>query len=741
MRIDHFAYQRATKVAGFGLMLQAIIGVLLLTFGLAARDTAFTFAALYVLPGVLVWLGLIIVFHQQKLERLEALEEDELAATRGGGGGSGSVFDKARDESRVAARRLGLMHQWFMPGLSLFIAALLGLLLWWMIAYLRGVRIGGEEFYVTEHRGWAISICLGVAAMSFIFARFVAGMAKQEAWANLRGGAAYMVGNALVLVAVAAGIIFRFFDNQDVIAGVAWAIPIFMGLLAVEIILNFILNLYRPRIPGEVPRPAFDSKILSLFAAPDNIVRSVNEAVNYQFGFDVTSSWGYQLLLRSFVSLAILGIAALVLLSTMVVVEPYQQAVRLRGGAIVGERVHGSGIMWKWPWPIETAAVYDVSRLRSLWLTARVTEDRLVDLWKDEAPKTDTPIVAFIVGSPVAQRTLDVGINAVTTAPAIETPAEAAERVAADVASEPPSEEDIAVEAVSALYSLIDAEMVLQYRIKSDGTASGGAGGAAGSGLIDYLQFASDEHSRLQQLTERELALRDIALAAVSSTLSLLSLDEVLSPGLSDLSDTLARQIQQAFDLRRTGVEVVALEIPMLRPAGTAASTFEELGISVQAAQEFEAAGQRNVNVTYTYWIGDASLTDRVMTLIDECNALKEQGSPEALATRREVEGLLVRGRGQAAQIIANAERDRWVDLMERRASATTLQSQLPAYGAAPRLFRELQVMNIYKQVLPPIDKFVIGIDPNRVALDMDLKKTNPILDFAGVSEEEANQQ
>ena len=39
MRIDHFAYQRATKVAGFGLMLQAAIGVLLLTFGLAAHDT------------------------------------------------------------------------------------------------------------------------------------------------------------------------------------------------------------------------------------------------------------------------------------------------------------------------------------------------------------------------------------------------------------------------------------------------------------------------------------------------------------------------------------------------------------------------------------------------------------------------------------------------------------------------------------------------------------------------------
>src|SRR5262245_33408736 len=137
MRIDHFAYQRATKVAGFGLMLQAAIGVLMLTFGLAAHDTPFIFAAMYVLPGVLVWLGLVIIFHQHKLERLEALEEDELAATRTSQ--SGSVFEKARDESRLAARRLGLMHKWFIPSLSVVLALILGGLMWWMLAYMRGV--------------------------------------------------------------------------------------------------------------------------------------------------------------------------------------------------------------------------------------------------------------------------------------------------------------------------------------------------------------------------------------------------------------------------------------------------------------------------------------------------------------------------------------------------------------------------------------------------------------------------
>ena len=96
-----------------------------------------------------------------------------------------------------------------------------------------------------------------------------------------------------------------------------------MIVVAAEIVLNFVLNLYRPRIPGETPRPAFDSKLLSLFSAPDNLVRSINEAVNYQFGFDITSSWGYQLLMRSVAWLVgRRGRWRMVVLNMIVIVEP-----------------------------------------------------------------------------------------------------------------------------------------------------------------------------------------------------------------------------------------------------------------------------------------------------------------------------------------------------------------------------------------------------------------------------------
>ncbi|MHC4446549.1 MAG: hypothetical protein ACYSXF_01920, partial [Planctomycetota bacterium] len=245
MRVDHYAYSRATKVAGIGLLLQLVMGTVLLVFGVIAPqeaegvrgDTAFAYAALYVLACCFVWLSLIIIFHQHKLERLEALEEDELATTRGA---MTSIFERGVDDHRVAARRLRLMHKWLMPLISLLLAGLLSALALWIILSKRvAVLVGDALFHLTSELGWAVAVCLTFAAILFIFSRFVAGMAKQPVWQNLRGGAAYMGGNALLILAIAIGIGFRFFGKDGVIERIVfYAIPVLLIAVALEIFIN-----------------------------------------------------------------------------------------------------------------------------------------------------------------------------------------------------------------------------------------------------------------------------------------------------------------------------------------------------------------------------------------------------------------------------------------------------------------------------------------------------------------------
>lgn len=730
MRIDHHAYQRATQVAGFGLMLQLVIGLALLVFGTLQSDWSFTFASIYVLLGGLVWVSLLILFHQQKLERLEALEHDELAAARGG---AESVFERS-GETLVAARRLLLMHQWMAPIMSLLLAGGLLTAAWPEWRALKGIENLADRsatLNFNSHWGLAIAITLGIALVSFIFSRFVAGMAKQPAWQNLRGGAAYMVGNALVSLAIAIGNGARYLDNQKIIELVTYALPIFMALVAAEIILNFILNLYRPRIPGEVPRPAFDSKILSLLAAPDSLVRSINEAVNYQFGFDLTSSWGYQLLLRSFLWLVAFGLLVLIALSTMVIVEPQQQAIRLRGGAIVRdaegrERVYNSGILWKWPWPLERVEVHDVTRVRELAVTPlairRDGPDEII-LWSEEI-RTREKLDPFLMrsaldttarGSPFQPRgdgaTDGESGGAAISATGGETHREVGSESAADAA---------ALQSVGGL-ALVQAQVKLLYRIRDDG-----------QGLLDFLKFGDGRRRSRSQLDNREQGLKLLALRAVSDVLAQHAAEELLTGGGEALGAELVRQVQQTFDQHRTGVEVVSVVMLGVRPPSLDVA---QAAIDVDMARQnrllrsAEAEAEAATRLTMT--VGDAARAGPILAAIDRYEALSAQhgaSSPEALAAREEVDRLISQAGGMVAAMLSTASRDRWVSEMQARGRAEKLLGQLPAYRASPRLYRERRVMELFADALRPIRKYVIAIDPNLVALDVEFKELNPLL-------------
>lgn len=742
MRIDHHAYQRGTQVAGFGFLLQFVIGLTLLIFSWVTADTTLFFASGYVLLGTLVWLSLVVVFHQHKLERLEALEEDELAAARAG---TSSIFDAAADEARVAARRLALMYKWLLPTVSLVLAGALLLLAYFVGSHMNrigdAVEEGGRDFMMSTQLGWAVALCLSIALVTFIFSRFVAGMAKLPAWQNLRGGAGYMVGNSLIMLAVATGTVFRVFENEALLAFVAqWVIPGGLIIIAAEIILLFILNVYRPRVPGETPRAAFDSRLLSLLAAPDSIVRSLNEAVNYQFGFDITSSWGYQLLLRSFVWLIGLGALVLVLLNTMVIVEPHQQAVKLSWGKLVGE-AHGSGIMWKLPWPFQTAEVYDVTTLREINLTARQLprfRDRDIHAWTTELEaEMDREPEPFIVGSTSLLLDFELddddlffevanGDREVFEDAPVPAPGDAEGEIEIYVPVDPELTEERQVEAaVSQVYALLDAEMSLQYRIRSE---------PGNSGLLDYLRFAPDVVTRRQRMTDREEVLRLLALREITQHFSAMSLDDVLTGNRNRLASDLRVRVQRAFDEKQAGVEIVSINMPLLRPAGQTAQRYEELAVGNQARQQYIAIARRNLNMALSYVAGDVPTAMRLIDEIDAFNEMRDElGSshPDVMERAAEIERDLVRTGGSVAQMITSAERDRWVQLMEARSQASRTRGQQWAFRASPRLYSQREIMRVVANTIGPVRKYMIGIDAERVNLDVELKELSPLLDFS----------
>ena len=711
MRIDHHAYQKATRVATFGLALQFGIGIVLLLFGMLSHDHALRFASAYVLLGLFVWVSLILTFYQHKMERLEALEEDELTATRGE---AASVFDRESDEIRVAARRLRNMHKWLMPGVSLVLALLLAMFAWTFYSHMGGVRDGEASFLVTTQRGWAIAIALGFSIISFIFSRFVAGMAKQDAWQNLRGGSSFMVGNALVLLAVAVGLAFAYFENTAVIRGVGWAIAIFLGVFTLEICFNFLLNLYRPRIPGEVPRPAFDSKLLSLFAAPDSLVRSINEAVNYQFGFDITSSWGYKLLVRSLLALIGIGATVMILLNTIVIIEPHQQAVKLAGGRIVEDNVY-SGTMWKLPWPLETASVHDVTRVHTINLTAGERLDqREITLFSYDL-NTDSEIEPFIVGaSELGDNALNMGVS----------------QAALDEIEGDDEEADEAVRQISRTYSLVDAIITMQYRIKSSKT------GADDEGLIKYLNFAPDTRRPRDKLTEREHILRQLALREISQQMAKRTIDDVLSADRASLASVFMGAAQKALDEHDTGVEIVAISVTNIRPHKDAAGAWVDLMMANQDRQLVINRQEGQVDRMLAQLTGSVAVADAISEEIKTLEAMRAasgRDDPAVVAQRLRVADMVAGSRGSAAETISRAERDRWVEYMSKRIQALRVAGEQRVYRASPAIYQQRELMRVLATILPGKRKFLIGVDPSTLNLDVEIKELDSV--FSGLGE------
>lgn len=722
MRVDHFAYQQATRVAGFGLLLQLAIGLTLLLFGLLGRDSTLVIGSFYPLVGLLVWIVLIIVFQQHRLERLEALEEDELREARP----DASIFEASREETGIAARRLRKMHKWIVPTASLATAGLLVLLS--IMTFVWFGRLDDEMstvnldagFEIGKSPGWQIAICLGFAVIAFIFSRFVAGMSKQPAWQNLRGGAGFMVGNALVCLAIAIGVILTLFDNTGAMRVVSQIILVFMLAVAAETVLNFILNLYRPRRGGEVPRPAFDSRVLSLLAAPDSIVRSINEAVNYQFGFDITSSWGYQLLIRSFAWLAVFAVVALLALSTLVVVEPDQQGVRLRFGKIVGDVRQGEAV-WKLPWPIETVETYDVGLVQELFIGPSALDYPEVNRWQSSDDDSVRARKSFLVAAQPMSETVRKAVEGIEATERFDdamTDADEAEPgiPGAEPAPDSPRPRKAASsqDSLGSRFALVNADIVIRWRVK------------AGQ-LVEFLNFSSDAKIPRSLMNMREKALFTIALREVSQFLAREPMDDVLSPKGESLLARLQGRVQDAFDRYGTGVEVVSLVIPFLQPAPAAAGSFEDMSIELQNARKIIEEARRQAAVTMASLVGDSESADEITELIAKLRETeKGEGteSEDAKALRAEIEDKLIRGNAQAATLISMARARRWEIVTEAQEETAEVRGQATAYRAAPELFRQRLIMDVFASTLNSVRmKYVLGPDTERVNMGIEMRE------------------
>ncbi|HRT41147.1 MAG TPA: SPFH domain-containing protein [Phycisphaerae bacterium] len=387
-------FTRSRRASLWGLVLQILAAAGIFALSEAAQSSAMFVLTWFVAGGIPLWFVTLLVFRQRELAALEAMDLEELRREKKAIGAAEGMFDEEGGGGlayRVAEARLQWMQRWLVPAISLLHTAFLagmGLFLWF--------RVGSDLPPLNAvHLPISMVVLTVIMLLFFVFSRYASGMGREPQRQLLRACGSYALGNTLGALAVLVSLgVYKYAEVSAVERAVGFALCALMIVLAAETLFSFVLEIYRPRMRGAEPRASFDSRLLGLISEPGGIASTIAEAMNYQFGFEVSQTWFYQLLQKWLVPLLGAGLLILWLLTSVVVVQPGQHALIERfGRQLNADAPYPPGFYWKLPWPVDIACKYDTGNLHQINIgfkqfDARPSEDSQhktgAALWTDE---------------------------------------------------------------------------------------------------------------------------------------------------------------------------------------------------------------------------------------------------------------------------------------------------------------------------------------------------------------------
>ncbi len=641
---DPRVYQRATTAALAGLTIQIALVLLMGLTALWSGSPAIYSAGWHMLGGLPIWIVLALLYHQHETERAQRLAADKLSTDPTA---SAAIFGNLGDDLDAARRRLDSLYRYGLSAVSLLVAA-------YMIVAggaLLSMRMRpGPDVPLAEYANpvGLLFALAGIAFVAFVGGRWLAGYARQRDWRLLRGGASYLMSCFVVTVLVLAGV------AVVALAGIAWpletlalVIPGVTTAIGLETLLTALLESYRPRVPGEIPRPAFDSRVLGLLTAPESLGSVLADLISYQFGVEVSSSWLYRLLGSAITPMTLFGTAFLMALSCLTIVGPDERGVRLRGGEMTGDPLP-PGIHLKWPWPMETVEMHPVGQVQELVVTSDLTgrsQQSPAFLWTNDS-----------------DRDAQLG------------------------------QEDFwaAAAADGAGVSLLSADVSVQYTVAD---------------LRTFLMGSADPRQMLLAIAQREtsrfFAIHDIdTLLATGRTAGGPALQAVIQ----------AEADRFGLGIQIVGVAVTSLHPPIgnvSRAFHAQIGAMQERETLIQRARKdaVEKLARVAGSVEFSQQI-DAEIRG-----LDALRTAGKADSAAVTAAEGRINELLSDARGEAAEMLHAARAYRWKRVIGERADGERFAGELLAFQASPEYYRTRRFLEVLAEGLASRRKYVITGD------------------------------
>ena len=646
--------KRPKNVAIFSFVVSVLFFGTSLLVGQWSHFFAISAAGWFFLYTALIWFVLSIQFYQRALAEQEKLDLSQLAS-----GEQGASIFQAKSEREnlfsVAQGRLKILEKWFVPIFGGIIAA------YQIIVGLLVLRSAFSPAETNPAEPLFCSIIMAsIAFISFLLSRYSTGMSSQMEWKPLRAGGSSMLGASLLsfALAITLAIVHLFPSLNFILEVIAKVIPILMIALGLEIALNLVMDIYRPRLRGQYSRSAFDSRLLGIINEPGGILKSAADALDYQFGFQVSQTWFYKLLEQAIVPLILFGAVTLYALSCFVVVGPDEKGVIERFGNPLNDanqpRIIGSGLTLKWPWPIEKANIFPVSRISEISIGYLEDEaakaEKIPKLWGYKHYKEEYQLL-----------------------------------VASEQEEQDTTETTVPV-------SIVIAAVPVQYRVK------------------DIYSFLYN-HDNPEELL-RSICYRELTKYAVSAKLEMSDESEsqlsLLGRGRIQASKVLTERIQKEADEEGLGVEIVFLGLQGVHPPVEVAADYENVTGAIQEKQRMILDAQARSIRTLSASAGSVEKARELSELDKKVKESELNKDPNLTENRKLLDDAFEQASGSTYKTLAEAQTYAFEKKIDAEATGKRFADQLKAYRAAPEIYLYEQLMTALEQTLKDIRKYVI---------------------------------
>ena len=479
-------------------------------------------------------------------ERLERLEVEELARTRG----ESALFETKESEVFAARRAREQFEKFFVPGFAVLLLIIEAGGAWVLWHWIDKATAPIMDMRATA----SLSLFAIFALILFLIGRFSVTMARLEDNRLLRPGSSFTLASAYVCLFTSVAIlgVVLGFVRADV--WVARAFCIVLGLMAAEILLTLLLEIYRPRVRGKISRPLYESRLVGILAQPESLFTTAAQTLDYQFGFKVSETWFFKLLKENLSMLVLAQLAVLLLSGCVVFVNAGEQGILEHFGNPVA--VLDAGAHLKWPWPIDHVERYRTEQIQSMYVGYQPdTNEARVVLWTVPHNNEQNFLVA-------------------TRAAAVE--------------NETPEEGNAMDQALKAPpVSLITVSIPIQFQI------------------TNVMQWA-------YQNSDATNLLEDLATRAVVHYLAGEDIDNLLSGGRFEAMQHLQGRIQSDANEHQLGVKIVFVGLQDIHPPTPVAADYEKVIGAAQSKLAAILAAQADAIATNALSLAQAFTTTNI---------------------------------------------------------------------------------------------------------------------------------